>query len=78
MIISILPNAYYLLLRNPLDGKSNFPYNTICLLVSFIVYIVLLLLSKSAMMCALDTIVAYTILGVLVLVCWKKISKKNI
>ncbi len=74
MIISIIPNAYYLLLRNPLDGKSKFPYNTICLTISFIIYIILLLLSSSVKMCAYATIVAYTILGVLSLICWNKIK----
>lgn len=76
MIIAIIPNAYYLLLRNPLDGKSKFPYNTICLLVSFLLYIVLLLFSSSVEMCAVSTIIAYSVLGGLSLMSWIKISKK--
>lgn len=79
MIISILPNAFYLLLRNPLDGKSKFPYNTICLIISFIVYAALLLCAKTIMMCAFDTIIAYTVLGVLTLISWIRVVrfKKN-
>ena len=79
MIISILPNAFYLLLRNPLDGKSKFPYNTICLIISFIVYVALLLCAKTIMMCAFDTIIAYTVLGVLTLISWIRVVrfKKN-
>lgn len=77
MIVSIIPNAYYLLLRNPLDGKSKFPYNTVCLLISFIVYIVLLLFASDIKMCAMDTIVAYTVLGILTFISWCKVSKKE-
>ena len=75
MIISILPNAFYLLLRNPLDGKSKFPYNTICLIISFIVYVALLLCAKTIMMCAFDTIIAYTVLGVLTLISWIRVVR---
>lgn len=74
MIISIVPNAYYLLLRNPLDGKSKFPYNTICLLVSFVIYVVLLLFASNIKMCAVDTIIAYTVLGALTLGSWIKVT----
>jgi O-antigen/teichoic acid export membrane protein len=74
-IIAIIPNAFYLLLRNPLDGVSKFPYNTICLVISFAVYIGLLMNAKSMEFCAIALIVAYTILGGLSLIFWKKAVK---
>lgn len=78
-IISIIPNAFYLLLRNPLDGISKFPYNTICLMLSFIVYVVMLVLASSIEMCAISLIVAYSFLGIMSLLFWKhavsKVSK---
>lgn len=77
MIFSIIPNAYYLLLRNPLDGKSKFPYNTVCLLISFMVYIILLLFAPDIKVCAVDTIAAYTVLGILTFISWCKVSKKE-
>ena len=77
MIISILPNAFYLLLRNPLDGKSKFPYNTICLTISFIIYIILLLFASTIKMCAFVTIVAYTILGLMSLFSWLYVIRKE-
>ena len=77
MIISILPNSYYLLLRNPLDGKSKFPYNTICLLISFVAYVILLLFAETIKVCAFDTIVAYVVLGALTLLSWLRVIKKE-
>lgn len=77
MIFSIIPNAYYLLLRNPLDGKSKFPYNTVCLLISFMVYIIVLLFAPDIKVCAVDTIAAYTVLGILTFISWCKVSKKE-
>nr|APZ78915.1 Wzx [Streptococcus suis]APZ78937.1 Wzx [Streptococcus suis] len=70
VIISILPNAFYLLLRSPLDGVSKFPYNTICLMVSFIIYIILLICSNTIEMVACSVVITYTILGLLSLGCW--------
>lgn len=77
MIVSIIPNAFYLLLRNPLDGKSKFPYNTICLAISFIVYIILLAIAPSIEMCAVYTIVAYSLLGGLSLICWNRVKSSK-
>lgn len=77
VIISILPNAFYLLLRSPLDGVSKFPYNTICLLISFIIYIILLLSSNSIEMVAYSVVITYTILGLLSLGCWILALQRN-
>lgn len=73
--LSILPNAFYLLLRNPLDGKSDFPYNTVCLLIGLLAYIVALLFAPSIEMCAVATIISYSMLGIFSLLAWKKVSK---
>nr|AOP02852.1 Wzx [Streptococcus suis] len=69
-ILSIIPNAFYLLLRSPLDGISKFPYNTICLTVSFIAYIFLLVLSENIEMVAYSIVAAYSILGAMSLFFW--------
>ncbi|HFU3699517.1 TPA: hypothetical protein ACGOZB_001455, partial [Streptococcus suis] len=69
-IISILPNAFYLLLRNPLDGLSKFPYNTICLIISFVIYLVLLISSKNIEQVAYSIVAAYSILGAMSLFFW--------
>ena len=76
-ILSIIPNSVYLLLRNPIDGISDFPHNTICLIVSFLVYIIMLQFSKTVEMCAIAMIVSYTFLGVLSFLVWHYISREK-
>lgn len=71
-ILAIIPNALYLLFRNPLDAVSKFPYNTVCLLLSFVIYLGLLGLASSIESCAVALVIAYTIQGCLALVFWKK------
>ena len=76
-ILSILPNSFYLLLRNPIDGISNFPYNTLTLVISFIIYIIMLLFAKSIEMCAIAMFSSYVFLGVLSLLVWIKLSSNS-
>lgn len=78
LIIAIIPNAFYLLLRNPLDGISRMPYNTMMLVLSFIVYVVLLVLAPTVEYCAYATIIAYVILGGGSFIIWKLISKHTL
>lgn len=73
-ILSIIPNAFYLLLRNPIDGISDFPYNTICLIISFIIYVVMLMLANTVEMCAIAMFISYLFLGGLSLIVWIRIS----
>ncbi len=78
LIISVIPNSLYLLLRNPLDGISKIPYNTITLAISFIIYIILLVNASSIEMCAVATIAAYTLLGVLSMIIWLFVSGNKV
>lgn len=75
-ILAIIPNALYLLFRNPLDAISKYPYNTICLLTSFVIYLGLLCVSSSIEFCAMALVIAYTISGCLSLVFWKRELKR--
>lgn len=70
IILAILPNALYLLFRNPLDAMSKFPYNTICLVLGFAIMIALMLLSKTVLQCAAAFIIGYCVLGVLSMGAW--------
>jgi len=47
LVISILSESIYLLLRNPIDASSNIPYNTFNLFISFTLMIVLFLFSHT-------------------------------
>lgn len=75
-ILSIIPYSMYLLLRNPIDGVSKFPYNTINLLISFFVYVLILLFSNNIETCAFSLIISYSILGFLSIFSWNFINKK--
>ena len=70
IILAILPNALYLLFRNPLDAISKFPYNTICLIMGFVVMVVLMLRSTTILQCAIAFIIGYAVLGVLSMGAW--------
>lgn len=54
LIISILPESIYLLLRNPIDAVSTIPYNTFNLLISFIALVLLFYFSTSLEQCVLS------------------------
>mgnify|MGYP001235203708 CR=1 FL=1 len=81
-IISIIPSILYLLLRSPLDAMSKIPYNTINLIISFIVLNILTFLASNITAYALSYVIAYSILGAFSILAWqnckKKISKSNI
>lgn len=76
MIISVLPNAFYLLLRNPIDAVSRIPFNSINLTISFIFLNATVLLSSSNAEYALSFLGTYIILGVLSLKAWSKCKKQ--
>lgn len=76
MILAVLPNAYYLLLRNPLDAVSKIPYNTINLLISFLFLNVFIYFSSSTTAYAVSFVAAYTLLGLLSMWSWHKCKKK--
>lgn len=75
IILGVLPTAFYLLLRNPLDAASKVPYNTINLLISFIILNVLLMISSNILAMAISFVVAYGTLGILSIYAWNKCRK---
>lgn len=76
MIFALLPNAYYLLLRNPLDAVSKIPYNTINLLISFVFLNVFIYFSSSTTAYAVSFVAAYILLGLLSMWSWHKCKKE--
>jgi O-antigen/teichoic acid export membrane protein len=70
IILAILPNAFYLLFRNPLDAITKFPCNTICLSLSFVIVISLMLLSKNIEQCAWAYVIGYIVLGIASIFAW--------
>lgn len=76
MILAVLPNAFYLLLRNPLDAISKIPYNTINLSISFLALNIMIFMSSDIISYSLSFVISYVILGVLSFRSWKKCKKE--
>ena len=76
MILAILPNAFYLLLRNPLDAMSKIPYNTINLIISFVVLNILVFLSTNVVAYAISFVAAYGLLSILSFWAWRNCRKQ--
>ncbi|WP_329903758.1 lipopolysaccharide biosynthesis protein [Porphyromonas pogonae] len=82
LAFSLIPRSLYLLLRNPLDAISSFPYNLLTMLLRIALYISLLYSSSNVEECAWAYLWSYTLAGVLSIFFWlfafKKIRKKII
>lgn len=70
MCISILPQAIYYLLRNPIDAAFCFPFNSVMLVISFSVMIVFFCLCSTIEQALWGYVISYFILGILCLLVW--------
>jgi O-antigen/teichoic acid export membrane protein len=77
IILSILFESIYLLLRNPIDAISSFPYNTINLIISFIVLIVLFYFSKSLEQYAVSFLTVTAVKSSISFFTWQLCRNKN-
>lgn len=75
--ISIIPQALYLLMRNPIDAISILPFNTINLFITFVVLIILFFASDSLEYYAFAYSISFFILGVLSISSWTILKRKN-
>ena len=76
LIITVLPNSIYLLLRNPLDAASVVPYNTINLIVSFGILIGFLHFGTSYLEYIAGFLLSYSYLGLSSWLCWLYCSRR--
>lgn len=77
MIISILPQALYLLFRNPIDAVSVRPYNAIILGICLIVMIITFSISTTLAQFAWAYFLVSTLQGVLTFITWIVIIKTH-
>lgn len=75
MAMALLPQSFYLLLRNPLDAISKVPYNSINLAISFALLIIVTLISKNLIQAVGAVVISYWILGILTVCAWNKCKK---
>lgn len=76
LIWTIVAQAVYLLLRNPIDAISKFPLNTINLILSFIVMLVLFIFSDTLIQLTYSFLAANFVLAFLSVVSWYIIYPK--
>ncbi len=77
LLLSVLPQSMYLLYRNPIDAVSTLPYNTLILLVSCIVLIILFSFSSSLSDYSYSFVCASFVQGGLSILVWLLLNKKN-
>lgn len=77
LVLSILFESIYLLLRNPIDAVSHFPYNTINLLLSFIVLIALFYFSKTIVQFAVSFLLATIVKSIISFFTWHFCRKEH-
>ena len=70
--------SIYLLLRNPLDAISNFPFNTISLCISFFAMLLSLLFLPTVESITWAIVASYFILAFCTFLAWKCAKKNNI
>ena len=77
MIVSILPQALYLLYRNPIDAVSVIPYNTIILGLCLTVMVVLFSLAQTLIEFAWAYVAVSFIQGILSWIAWIVLNKRS-
>jgi len=70
IIWSVLPQAVYLLLRNPLDAISKIPYNTINLTLSFLLMLLMFYKSTTIIELGYSFLISNFVLAVLSVLSW--------
>lgn len=70
LLITLIPRAQFLLLRNPIDAISVRPVNTISLCLSFCIMILIMIFSDSVTFIAWSFVISDLILAVLSLIFW--------
>jgi O-antigen/teichoic acid export membrane protein len=73
---ALIPNAIYLLLRNPLDALSVFPHNTFNLLVSFVVLAVGMHYADTAKTFCGVYLLSYVVIAIMSCISWTVCKKR--
>jgi O-antigen/teichoic acid export membrane protein len=72
LLLGSVPYVLYTVLRNPLDAVTEWPYNSINLIITIVVLIVLLLLRSPLLSPGVAMTIALCLLGLLTLWSWRR------
>ncbi len=78
MVLSILPQALYLLYRNPIDAVSVIPYNTIVLGICLTTMVVSFMLCTSLSQLAWAYLLVSSLQGFLSMATWQSVKNRKI
>lgn len=70
LLITLIPRAQFLLLRNPIDAISVRPVNTISLCLSFLIMLLIMFFSNSVTLMAWSFVISDLVLAVLSMIFW--------
>lgn len=76
LIITILSESIYLLLRNPIDAASHIPYNTFNLAISFVILIILFYFSQTIEQYAISYLIVSILKACLSFFSWQVCRNK--
>ena len=77
LLIGIIPYVIYLIVRNPLDALSVYPYNSINLSISLAVIVLFLLITKDILFPEISILVGFGLLGGLSVLSWRRVITKK-
>lgn len=77
LVVSILFESVYLLLRNPIDASSKIPYNTYTMVISFMVLVILFFVSSTLKQFSAAYLAAIFLRAAISFVVWR-IRRKNL
>ena len=78
LIFAILPQAYYLLYRNPIDASKTFPYNTVIIGLSLLILILLFTWSNNLIQYAWSYVSVSCFQGLACFLIWNKIKNEKV
>lgn len=76
LMLALLPQSIYLLYRNPIDAASVVPYNTIVLVISFVILAITFYLSNDILDYAFGFVLSSFVQGALSFIVWIYLKKK--
>lgn len=76
LLFTLAPRSIFLLLRNPIDAISKIPYNTLLLLISFIILLICMLNATTITLIAWSFVISDTCLAVGSIILWFLLKRK--
>jgi O-antigen/teichoic acid export membrane protein len=77
LLITLIPRAQFLLLRNPIDAVSIKPYNTINLTLSMMIMIMVMVIAKNVYLIAWSFVISDLVLFICSYSNWRRLNRRS-